>query len=73
VFTFAEDYVFGSALVLLTSGNKSYVSKYTVIGDIGYTHSSFGLKQFAEHWDYERKYIYSGQNKVRLNQYEDLK
>ena len=62
-----------SALAVLTAGHKAFGHKYSVFGEFGYTHRSFGLKEFSKEWGFERKYIYSGENKVRLNQYEDLK
>ena len=33
----------------------------------------FGLKEFANKWNFERRYIHSGKNKVKMNAYEDLK
>jgi hypothetical protein len=44
-----------------------------MIGDVGYLHKSFGLKEFSKDWYFERKYITAGKNKVRLNRFEDLK
>jgi len=41
--------------------------KYTIFTDFGYSHHSFGLKKFSETWNYEKKYITSGENKVKLN------
>jgi ClpP class serine protease len=63
----------GSSLVVLCSGNKCFANKFSVFGDYGYAHTSFGMKELARNWDIERKYIHSGRNKVKLNTFEDLK
>jgi len=51
VYTFAEDYVFGSGLALLTSGNKCFASRFSMMGDVGYTMKTYGVKHFLEDWD----------------------
>lgn len=44
-----------------------------MFGDYGYTMNWFGLKEFANKWNFEKRYIHSGKNKVKMNAYEDLK
>jgi len=43
------------------------------MGDFGYTHKSFGLKKFIKKWKVDHAYVHSGDKKVKLNKFEDLK
>ncbi|KAM3138971.1 hypothetical protein pb186bvf_008984 [Paramecium bursaria] len=73
VYTFADQIVFNSALLILASGNKVFSSKYSFLGDFGYSSRRQGYKQFIENLGIDFKYIHSGEQKVKLNNFEDLK
>lgn len=73
VYCFAEDFVMGSALMLLCSGNKCFANTYSLFGDTGQVYQSFGLKHLMKDLNLDRQYLFSGANKVKLNMFEDLK
>lgn len=62
-----------SAVALLTSGDKCFASKYSSIGDIGYTSSRFGYPELLKRLHLEQAFITSGEKKVKLNPYEEMK
>lgn len=81
--------VLGAANIVWTSGNRVFASNYflffqiwrlkcwpdkhTIVGDFGFYHTHLGLKDFAQDWKVENKYVASGKYKLRLNSFEDLK
>lgn len=75
-----EDQCLGSANLLLTSGVKCYASiiiptldNFSLIGDVGVVWSRLWYHKFAEKYDIKQEYIFAGENKVKFNQFEDIK
>jgi len=44
-----------------------------MIGNLGFTASPLQLKKFVEDWNLQVKLVTRGQNKARLNRFEDHK
>ncbi|CAD8143905.1 unnamed protein product [Paramecium pentaurelia] len=73
LYTFAEDFVMNSSVYLMTIGDKNFASEYSVIGDFGYVQRRLGYKQLMENLGIQHKFIHSGEKKVKLSPYDDLK
>ncbi|CAD8159340.1 unnamed protein product [Paramecium octaurelia] len=73
LYTFGEDFVLNSSVYLMTVGDKNFASEYSVIGDFGYVQRRLGYKQLMENLGIEHKFIHSGEKKVKLSPYDDLK
>ena len=73
MYCFAEDQCLGSANAILTSGVKAYAGDMTLMGDFGFTWSSLWFKKFADKYNVRQEFIFSGQNKVKFNVFEDMK
>ena len=63
----------GSANVILTSGVKAYANEMTLMGDFNYQWSSLWFKKFADKYKIKVDYVYSGENKVKFNPFEEIK
>lgn len=80
IVTFVEDQCLGSANLLLTAGVKCYASipsptidNFSLIGDVGVAWSKLWYHKFAEKYDIKQEYIFAGENKVKFNQFEEIK
>ncbi|CAD8050267.1 unnamed protein product [Paramecium sonneborni] len=73
LYTFGEDFVMNSSVYLMTIGDKNYASEFSIIGDFGYVQRRLGYKQIMENLGIEHKFIHSGEKKVKLSPYDDLK
>ena len=58
---------------MLTAGVKVYASDMAVLGDFGFNWSSLWFKKFADKYNIKQEYIFSGENKVKFNVFEDIK
>lgn len=72
MYCFAEDACLGSANLILTSGIKSYTSRTTMLGDLGYTWRSYDLTKFAEKFNVRLEYLYAGKQKVAGDMFKEL-
>lgn len=63
----------GSANVILTTGVKAYANEMTLMGDFNYQWSSLWFKKFADKYNMKVDYVYSGENKVKFNPFEEIK
>ena len=45
----------------------------TFLGDFSFSWSSLWLKKFADKYNVRQEYIFSGENKVKFNMFEDMK
>lgn len=59
--------------MILTLGVKCYVHEMTLLGDFNYSWSSLWLKKFADRYNVRMEYLYSGENKVKFNPFEDIR
>ncbi|KAL4446070.1 hypothetical protein ABPG74_021609 [Tetrahymena malaccensis] len=73
VYTFAEDMVLNSANLILSSGNKVFAGKYSLLGDFGYSYQGFGYKGLLENYNVKAEFVHAGEKKVKLNPFQDLK
>ena len=59
--------------MLLTMGVKAYAGEMSMMGDFGFGWSSLWFKKFGDKYKVKQEYIYSGENKIKFNMFEDLK
>lgn len=46
---------------------------FSMIGDIGYVWSNLWFNRFANKYDIKQEFIYSPENKVKFNRFEEIK
>lgn len=58
---------------LLMYGHTVLADTSSMIGNLGFRTTPWRLKSFADHWEFQAKYVHHGDNKVRFNRFKDLR
>jgi ClpP class serine protease len=71
--TYVEDQAFMSGFHLLMHGDVHLANPCSMLGNIGLRITPLMMKHFVEDYDVKIRYIHKGENKVRLNRFEEFK
>jgi len=73
IFTFAEDACLSAANSILAAGNRSFANEFSLVGDYAFNMQTLGFKDLINAHNISVNTVTAGQNKAKLNMFEDLK
>lgn len=71
--SFAQDFCFGSANLILQAGRRCYANKFTIFGDFEYHAKHINLEPLLTELGGKMHISRLGEFKARFTQFEDLK
>ena len=73
LYTFGEDQILGPGIAILTAGDKVFADLNTIFGCYDFVKKGNEYKQFLDDNKISLKFITAGENKFRLNPFEELR